>query len=92
MGHQPCRKAEVGYQRILGNPLVVHPVLHAAGVADSTALEPAGKAILFAWPLTRPDLTGVVVVAAEIHYQLHDRSLQEFHEYDQPSVIMEDIH
>ena len=85
MGHQPCRKAEVGYQRILGNPLVVHPVLHAAGVADSTALEPAGKAILFAWPLTRPDSAGVAV-AAEIHCQLHDRSHQAFHEYDQPSV------
>ena len=69
----------------------MHPVPHAAGVADSTALGPAGEAIQFAWPLTRPDLTGVAVTA-EIHYQLHDRSHQEFHEYDQPSVIMEDIH
>ena len=48
-------------------------------------LEPAGKAILFAWPLTRPDSAGVAV-AAEIHCQLHDRSHQAFHEYDQPSV------
>ena len=59
-------------------------------MADSPALGPAGEAILFAWPLTRPDSTGVVV-AAEIHCQFHDRSRQAFHEYDQPSVIMEDI-
>ena len=82
---------EVGYQRIPGNPLVVHPVLHAASVADFAALGPAGEAILFAWPLTRPDSAGVAVVV-EIHCQLHDRSRQAFHEYDQPSVIMEDIH
>ena len=69
----------------------MHHVLPAAGVANSTALERADEAIQFAWPLTRPDLTGVVV-AAEIHYQLHDRSHQVFHEYDQPPVIMEDIH
>ena len=82
---------EVGYQRIPGNPQVVHPVLRAAGVDDSATLGPAGEAIQFAWPLARPDLTGVAV-AAEIHYQLHDRSHQAFHEYDQPPVIMEDIH
>ena len=82
---------EVGYQRITGNPLVVHHVLRAAGVADFVALGPAGKAIQFAWPLIQPDSTGVAV-AAEIHYQLHDRSHQVFHEYDQPPVIMEDIH
>ena len=82
---------EVGYQRITGNPLVVHHVLRAAGVADFAALGPVGEAILFAWPLTRPDSAGVVV-AAKIHCQLHDRSHQAFHEYDQPSIIMEDIH
>ena len=91
MGHQPCRKAEVGYQRILGNPLVVHPVLHAAGVADSTALAPADEVIRFAWPLAWPD-SAVVAVATEIHCQFHGRNLQAIHGYDQPSVIMEDIH
>ena len=82
---------EVGYQIISGNLQVVHPVLRATGVADFAALGPAGEAIQFAWPLARPDLTGVAV-AAEIHCQLHDRSHLAFHEYDQPSVIMEDIH
>ena len=82
---------EVGYQRIPGNPLVEHHVLRAAGVANSAALGPAGETIQFAWPLTRPD-SAVVAVAAEIHCQLHDQSHQAFHEYDQPSVIMEDIH
>ena len=69
----------------------MHHVLHAAGVANSAALERADEAIQFAWPLIRPDSMGVAV-AAEIHYQLHDRSHQAFHEYDQPPVIMEDIH
>ena len=69
----------------------MHHVLHAAGVADSAALAPADEVTQFAWPLARPDLTGVAV-AAEIHCQLHNRSHQAFHEYDQPSVIMEDIH
>ena len=82
---------EVEYQRIPGNPQVEHPVLHAAGVADFATLGPAGKTIQFAWPLTRPDSV-VVAVAAEIHCQSHGRSHQAFHEYDQPSVIMEDIH
>ena len=82
---------EVGYQRIPSNPRVVPPVLHAVGVADFVALGPVGEAILFAWPLTRPNLTGVAV-AAKIHCQSHGRSLQAIHEYDQPSVIMEDIH
>ena len=77
---------EVGYQRIPGNPLVEHPVLHAAGEADSVALRPAGEVVLFAWPLTRPDSAGVAV-AAEIHCQSHGRSLQAFHGFDQPSVI-----
>ena len=82
---------EVGYQRIPGNPRVVHPVLHAAGVADFAALGPAGEAIQFAWPLIQPD-SAVVTVATEIHCQSHGQSLQAIHEYDQPSVIMEDIH
>ena len=82
---------EVGYQRIPGNPLVVHHVLHATGVADSDALAPADEVIQFAWPLTRPNSAGVAV-ATEIHCQFHGRSRQAFHEYDQPSVIMEDIH
>jgi len=82
---------EVGYQRIPGNPRVVHPVLHAAGVADFAALGPASEAIQFAWPLTRPD-SAVTAVAAEIHCQFHGRSLRAIHGYDQPSVIMEDIH
>jgi hypothetical protein len=82
---------EVGYQRIAGNPLVEHPVLHAAGEADFVALGLAGGVIQFAWPLTRPDLMRVAV-AAEIHCQLHNRSHQAFHEYDHPFVIMEDIH
>ena len=69
----------------------MHHVLHAAGVADSAALAPADGAIRFAWSLARPD-SAVVVVAAEIHYHSHGRSLQAFHEFDQPSVIMEDIH
>ena len=69
----------------------MHHVPHATGVVDSAALERADEAIQFAWPLARPDLTGVAV-AAEIHCQLHDRSHLAFHEYDQPSVIMEDIH
>jgi len=69
----------------------VHHVLHAAGVADSADLGPASEAIRFAWPLARPD-SAVVAVAAEIHCQSHGRSLQAIHEYDQPSVIMEDIH
>ena len=55
-------------QRIPGNPLVVHHVLHAAGVADSVALAPVDGAIRFAWPLVRPDLA-VVAVATEIHCQ-----------------------
>ena len=70
---------------------MVHHVLRATSVADFVALGPAGEAIQFAWPLIRLDSTGVVV-AAEIHYQLHDRSHQVFHEYDQPPVIMENIH
>ena len=82
---------EVGYQRIPGNPLVVHHVLHAVGLADSTALAPADGAIRFAWPLARPDLA-VVAVAAEIHCQFHGQNHQVIHGYDQPSVIMEDIH
>jgi len=82
---------EVEYQRIPGNPQVEHPVLHAAGVADFATLGPAGKTIQFAWPLARPD-SAVVAVAAEIHCHSHGRSLQAFHEFDQPSVIMEDIH
>ena len=62
---------EVGYQRIPGNPLVAHHVLHAAtGVADSAALTPANEAIWFAWPLARPD-SAVVAVAAEINCQFH---------------------
>jgi hypothetical protein len=60
-------------------------------VADFAAFGPAGEAIQFAWPLARPDLMGVEV-AAEIHCQFHDRSCQAFNEYDQPSVIMEDVH
>ena len=76
---------EVGYQRIPSNPLVVHHVLRAAGVTDFVALGLAGEATLFAWPLTRPNSTGVVVVT-EIHCQLHNRSHQVFREYDQPSV------
>ena len=80
------------YQRIPSNPLVAHHVLHAAaGVADSAALAPADEAIRFAWPLARPD-SAVVAVAAEIHCQFHGRSLRAIHGYDQPSVIMEDIH
>ena len=82
---------EVGYQRTPGNPRVEHPVLHAVGEADSVALGLTGEAAQSAWPLTRPDSTGVVV-AAEIHCQSHGRSLQAFHEFDQPSVIMEYIH
>ena len=83
---------EVGYQRILGNPLVAYHVLHATvGVAESAALAPADKAIQFAWPLAQPNLA-VVAVAAEIHCQFHGRSLRAIHGYDQPSVIMEDIH
>ena len=82
---------EVGYQRILGNPQVEHHVLRAAGVANFAALGPTGEAIQFAWPSTRPDST-VVAVAAEIHCHSHGQSLQAFHEFDQPSVIMEDIH
>ena len=69
----------------------MHHVLHAAGVANSAALAPADGAIRFAWPLARLD-SAVVAVAAEIHYQFHGRSLQAIHGYDQPSVIMEDIH
>ena len=69
----------------------MHHVLHVAGVADSAALGPASEAIWFAWPLTRLD-SAVVAVGAEIHCQSHGRSLQAIHEYDQPSVIMEDIH
>ena len=69
----------------------MHHVLHAAGVADSTALAPADEAIQFAWPLARPD-SAVVAVAAEIHCQFHGRNLQAIHGYDLPSVIMEDIH
>ena len=69
----------------------MHHVLHAAGVADSAALKRADEAIQFAWPLIRPD-SMEVALTAEIHCQFHDRSHQEFHEYDQPSVIMEDIH
>ena len=69
----------------------MHHVLHAAGVADSTALEPADEAIRFAWPLARLD-SAVVAVATEIHFQFHGRSLRANHGYDQPSVIMEDIH
>ena len=65
---------EVGYQIISGNLQVVHPVLRATGVADFAALGPAGEAIRFAWPLTRPD-SAVVAVAVEIHYQFHGRSL-----------------
>jgi hypothetical protein len=60
-------------------------------VADFVALGLAGEATLFAWPLTRPDSTGVAVVA-EIHCQFHNQSHQAFRVYDQPSVIMEDIH
>jgi hypothetical protein len=60
-------------------------------VADFVALGLAGEATPFAWPLTQPTLTGVAVVA-EIHCQFHNRSHQAFREYDQPSVIMEDIH
>ena len=82
---------EVGYQRTPGNPQVEHPVLHATGEADSVALGPAGEAAQSAWPLIRPDST-VVVVAAEIHYHSHGQSLQAFHKFDQPFVIMEDIH
>jgi len=83
---------EVEYQRIPGNPLVAHHVLHAAvGVANSTALALADEAIQFAWPLARLD-SAVVAVAAEIHCQFHGRSLRAFHGYDQPSIIMEDIH
>ena len=69
----------------------MHHVLHAAGVADSATLAPADGAIRFAWPLARPD-SAVVAVAAEIHCQFHGRSLQAIHEYDQLSVVMEDIH
>ena len=69
----------------------MHHVLHAASVADSAALAPADGAIQFAWPLARPDSV-VVAVAAEIHCQFHDRNLQAFHGYDQPSLFMEDIH
>jgi len=69
----------------------VYHVLHVAGVADSAALGPANEVIQFAWPLARPD-SAVVAVAAEIHCQFHGRSLQAIHEYDQPSVFMEDIH
>ena len=69
----------------------MHHVLHAAGVADSAALAPANGAIRFAWPLARPD-SAVVVVAAEIHCQFDGRNLQAIHGYDQPSVIIEDIH
>ena len=69
----------------------MHPVLRATGVADFAALGPAGEAIQFAWPLIRPD-SAVGAVAAEIHCQSHGQSLQAIHEYDQPSVIMEDIH
>ena len=82
---------EVGYQRTPGNPRVEHPVLHAIGVDDFVALGPTGEVIQSAWPSTRPD-SMVVAVAAEIHCHSHGRSLQAFHEFDQPSVIMEDIH
>ena len=92
MVHQYGLTADVGYQRILVNPLVAHHVLHAAaGVADSTALAPTDEVIQFAWPLARPD-SAVVAVAAEIHCQFHGQNLQAIHGYDQPSVIMEDIH
>ena len=53
-------------------------------MADFVALGLAGEATLFAWPLTRPDSTGVAVVA-EIHCQFHNRSHQAFRVYDQPS-------
>ena len=60
-------------------------------MVDFVALGPTGEAAQSTWPLTQPDSTGVAVVA-EIHCQLHNRSHQAFREYDQPSVIMEDIH
>ena len=53
-------------------------------MADFVAHGLAGEAALFAWPLTRPDSTGVAVVA-EIHCQFHNRSHQAFRVYDQPS-------
>ena len=69
----------------------MHHVIHATGVADSAALAPTDEAIRVAWPLARPD-SAVVAVAAEIHCQFHGRNLQAIHGYDQPSVIIEDIH
>ena len=82
---------EVGYQRTPGNPRVEHPVLHAVGMADFVALGPTDEVIQSAWPSTRADST-VVGVAAETHCHSHGQSLQAFHKFDQPSVIMEDIH